>query len=162
MKAVIVDIDGICFDPTERLARCKNDNSTIDWNRAFSNEEIILDPVINGAPEAIDRIFSLNNVEIVFITGRSEKCRKVTEWSLDYNDMFNYADLFMRQENDFRHDHEIKAEIIKAYRIIYFKNEIIAAIDDDYNGKLKPMYESLGIPCFLSFEDFFGSEVWKE
>lgn len=39
-RVVIIDIDGICFNPTQRLERCKDAGGKIDWDKAFSNDEV--------------------------------------------------------------------------------------------------------------------------
>ena len=67
----------------------------------------------------------------------------------------------MRKREDLRPDHEVKRACIEVVQISEAADSVvvifIAAIDDDYSGKLKLMYESLGIPCFTSFADFFAT-----
>jgi hypothetical protein len=75
-NVVIVDIDGICFDPIERLNRCRKQDGKIDWARAFSNEEVIRDPIIPGASKAVYRISY--SFAIIYLTGRSYKCEIAT------------------------------------------------------------------------------------
>jgi len=157
MKAVIIDLDGICFDPTERLKRCKKEDGTIDWNKAFSPEQIVCDPVIEHSEHATWKIWEW--YKIVYLTGRSNIARAANMISLFVNNDFAPGMLCMRKENDLRPDHQLKAEGIDFLKENY-KMNFVAAIDDDYNGKLKPMYELLGIPCFLTFEIFFRSELW--
>lgn len=164
MKTIIIDLDGVCFDPTERLKRCRKEDGTIDWNRGFLNEEVIQDTVIHSAVNAVQEI--AQQFEIFYLTGRSYKCEKATRTALWLKNDFPSGWLSMRVEGDTRPDDEIKKEKIEMTRSGFYEGvtshtEIIAAIDDDYNGKLKPMYESLGIPCFTSFHQFWESEVWK-
>ena len=156
-RYVIIDIDGICFDPTDRLNRCKREDGTIDWHKAFSNEEVEKDPAIEGAAKATHRIDEF--YWIVYMTGRSNCCFEATFQRLrDSN--FAFARVVMREQGDFRTDHELKRDCIEDMRI-FEDAHFVAAIDDDYGGRLKPMYESLGIVCFTSFEDFFASEIWQ-
>jgi len=156
-KYVIIDIDGICFDPTDRLNRCKKEDGSIDWGKAFSNEEVRQDPVIEGAAEATQQI--AEKYWIVYMTGRSYDCFEATFHRLrDSN--FAFARLVMREYGDLRPDYELKRNRIRDMRM-FEAADFAAAIDDDYGGKLKPMYESLGIVCFTSFEDFFASEIWQ-
>jgi len=165
MNTIIIDIDGICLDPTARLERCKDTKGVIDWERVFSNEEVSQDPPIEGAFEALGEIDEESSYHFIFITGRSDKCRDATENALlDSDDPIYacpWARIFMRKDGDTRPDYEIKKEFIEAYKII-FREDFIAAIDDDWSGNLKRMYESLGIPMFYSFDEFFQSDWWDK
>lgn len=156
MQTITIDIDGICFDPTARLERCKDEKGKIDWEKAFSDKEIIKDLPFRGAAKATHTIWK--RFRFCYLTGRSQSCHEATLIALRRCG-FRLAPIEMRKRDDFRSDHEIKTERIKSFQENGF--DFAAAIDDDYNGKLKPMYESLGIPCFTSFEEFFESEVWR-
>jgi len=170
MLTIIIDLDGICFNPAERLNRCKKDDGTIDWDRAFSNSEVMQDSVIAGAAEAV---FSIADIGfgIIYLTGRGNRCLKAT-WDALYNNQFVMPSydvpmscrLEMRDYDDVRPDNEIKEERIKWLKMLPLNEpekyyDLVAAVDDDYNGTLKPMYEALGIPCFTSFKEFFSSEA---
>jgi hypothetical protein len=165
---IIIDLDGVCFDAMPRLERCKDAQGKIDWDRAFSNEEVMLDAILPGAPENVSKINK--QFEIIYLTGRSKRCFDGTLEALRRGHFpvptgFRSI-LEMRAIDDLRPDHEIKEETIKWLRMLPLNEEtkyynFIAAIDDDYSGKLKPMYEHLGIPCFLSFDEFFRNEIWK-
>jgi hypothetical protein len=151
METVIVDIDGVCFDSTDRLDRCR-DGLTIDWKRAFSNKEVALDPPIKGAAGST-RIIS-RRYDIVYLTGRSETCREGTDEALRKHG-FAEGKLIMKAIDDYNPDHVFKsAEIDKEAQ-----REFIASIDDDWSGKLKDMYEDRGIPHFYLFEEFFEGGI---
>lgn len=158
MQTVIIDLDGICFDSAARLERCKDNEGKIDWDKAFSDKEIIQDPAIPGAAKSTHII--QRRFQLLYLTGRSDKCHKITAIALQAHGFFTRATMAMRKPDDFHPDHEIKAKKIQAYQEANY--EFVAAIDDDYNGKLKPFYEDLGIPCFTSFAQFFESEIWKK
>jgi len=157
-KIVIIDIDGVLFDPTERLERCKEEGGIINWARAFSNEEVYQDPVIKGAPEAIQQINS--RFRIIYLTGRSNNCVDATTERMR-EEGFVKERIITRPSGDFTPDDKLKRESIEKLRFLY-DYDFVAVIDDNYNGKLKPMYEALGIPCFLTFQDFFQSDIWKK
>ena len=158
MKTVIVDIDGVCFDPTERLARC-SDGLRMDWQRLFSNEEVATDKPIPLAAKRTRKIAC--KFDIMYLTGRAQSCYTATHNSFVMHEFGGYSSskLFMRASPDHRSGHLVKQEYIICQR----NNgvEFVAAIDDDWSGMLKTMYESLGIPHFYNFEQFFASEVWN-
>tara|TARA_Y100000310_G_scaffold60643_1_gene55968 strand:+ start:326 stop:811 length:486 start_codon:yes stop_codon:yes gene_type:complete len=155
MKTVIIDLDGVCFDSIPRLERCKDETGQINWDRAFSDAEVSGDLPLVGAAEATRKIE--NEFMVIYLTGRSTKCMLSTIGSLG---RYNFANkpVMMRMSYDTRPDDKVKREHIENLKVWNF----VAAIDDDYSGKLKPMYESLGIPHFCTFEEFFQSAIWKE
>lgn len=161
LKIVIVDLDGVCFDPIDRLNRCKDAEGNIDWERAFSNEEVAKDPVIEGAVKATRTI--AKKYRLLYLTGRATSCFTATYEALEKH---NFGEdiilpgkhrphflIRMRKLDDIRPDDVIKKEQIEYRR--KHGAEFLAAIDDDYNGQLKPMYENLGIPHYYNFNEFF-------
>jgi hypothetical protein len=157
MRTVIVDLDGVCFDPTDRLERCKDDSGNIDWERAFMDKEVIQDVPIPGAAKATLQISRRHPV--IYMTGRSYYCHYATRLSLTVNGFASsFEGVIMRRLGDLRPDHEVKKEMILDRQD---DNEFIAVIDDDWSGKLKAMYEALDIPHFYTFNEFFESEVWN-
>jgi hypothetical protein len=164
---IIIDLDGVCFDAMPRLERCKDASGIIDWNKAFSNEEVMLDPILPGASENVSKIS--HRFEIIYLTGRSKRCWVGTLAALRERHFpvpFGLRNgLEMRGRDDLRPAYEVKEDNITWLRMLPLYEEkkyyhFIAAIDDDYSGILKPMYNRLGIPCFLSFDEFFRSEIW--
>ena len=154
MKTIIIDIDGICFDPAGRLNRCRNEDGTTNWKRAHSNDEVAQDPVIEGAAEATKKIW--RQFDIYYLTDRRKTCYDATLDAL-WKNHFRDAPIEVRQYDDVRPELEMKAVRIKMLQEQGIN--LIAAIDDD--GTLKSMYETSGVPCFTSFKDFFESEVCK-
>ena len=148
--AIIVDIDGILFDPTARLERCKKLNNTIDWDKAFSNVEVINDPMLPNANAKLKLLSSLLSYVplIILMTGRSDACTDATIAAMVVNDIC-WDTIEMRKTNDLRPDHEVKAEMIRLYSNYTF----LFAVDDDYNGGLTPMYNSFGIPVYYSLDE---------
>ena len=155
MNTILIDIDGICFDPTERLNRCKYPQGTTDWNRAFSNSEVIQDPMLPNANSKVMLIVRLlthqyQSINVLYLTGRSTQCREATLSALNtYNfTRAHHQTLLMREKEDIRPDVIVKADHIQQL------NTIIASIDDDYNGTLGPMYKEHKIPHYKSLDDY--------
>lgn len=135
-KAFIVDIDGsITIGPHNR--------SPYEWNKVgqdLPNELSII--LVNG-------LFASSNYDIVFLSGRDEVCRTLTEEWLEFNTKipkeYIKSHLFMRKQNDMRKDTIIKEEL-------FFEH-----IDGKYNVKYcledRPVvyrqYLELGITPFF-------------
>lgn len=162
---VAIDLDGVCFYAIPRLIKHAIGEYTLtiqketglpiiegefDWDRMQTSEEVITDPVIIDAPEATREIAT--NYDIVYITARPDSCKKGTLEALVKNG-FAEGLLWMREYGDWRSSAIIKKELIieNEYRLNAL---IVAAIDDDYNGGLKAMYEELGIPHFYTLKEF--------
>ena len=157
MNTIIIDIDGICLDPIPRLNRCKQDDGTIDWNRAFRNAEVIQDPMLPNAnakvmlivKQLIDRYPSIH---VIYLTGRSMSCREATLSAMGVMGFTrcHQQTLLMRKLGDTRPDAIIKSEYIDEMT----EDTFIAAIDDDYNGTLGPMYIEKNIPHYKSLDAY--------
>lgn len=150
-KVAIIDIDNTCVSANERLEGCTK-NDEIDWDCAFDNQEIIKDPVIPGAPEAVKKIVD-SGFSIIYLTGRSEVCRTGTEQTLAKYGFPQGVSILMRKIGDSRADEELKREVLLALSEQY---EIIGAVDDDWSGKLSRMYEELGINHAKTFDEFIA------
>ena len=114
----IFDIDGT-------LAH-NNDRNPYDESKVFEDT-----PDIN-IKQLFQTISSINSdeliEEIIFCSGRSEKCRKDTEKWLNYHIQNNYSyKLMMREENDSRKDYIVKKEMWEEI----VKTNYIAGIFDD-------------------------------
>lgn len=153
LATIIVDIDDVCFNAKARIARHTKDGKT-NWNAAYVNEEVEKDPVIAGAPADTRRIAEQFN--IVYLTGRSEKCRKATQEALQKNN-FAKGRLVMRGREDKYESATVKRTWIDKLSYLF-----IAAVDDDDSGKLHAMYENCNIPHFISFAALFHSQIWQE
>ena len=84
----------------------------------------------------------------VFLTGRRELCRfKTIQWFCKYApDFADYA-LFMRKDNDLRHDTEVKPEKLEElHKRGHIAKEDIAFILEDRTSMVKKWRE-LGYTC---------------
>lgn len=121
-EAIICDLDGTLsiFEYTNGLT-IRN-----AYAAELSESDIICRPVAMAISA-----FYANGVEVIFLSGRSEDCRKPTEAFLrrvcdEYN--LSYNKLLMRKSNDGRSDSIVKKEIFDEH--LKDKYNIVAVFDD--------------------------------
>lgn len=123
---IICDIDG-----TIALARNR------DW---FEYDKVITDTEEWRVIHLVRELSKTNR--IIFITGREEICRNVTEcWMRKYG--FKNYDLYMRPEGDNRKDEIIKKEIFETQVDPHYN---VTAVFDDRDAVVK-MWRDLGLLC---------------
>lgn len=110
VKYVVVDLDGTVADCTHRLHFINGE--TKDWKgfyEACKDDKPIM--------SMIDMVRALNEryYNVIFLTGRSELDRNVTQEWLQANNLWNYDDLIMRPLEDHRHDSVVKLEMLNNY-----------------------------------------------
>lgn len=149
---VIFDIDGFLIDVDARKKRILSGqkNEDINWKEFFKN--IKKDKPINaGILIAKAFIDYLPQVEIMFLTGRTETVRRQTlEWlseNLRINE--NKIDLTMRPKNNFAEDYIFKEQVGAE---LGFRN-IDLAFDD--TKEIIDMWERHKVPCCRFF---YGGE----
>ncbi len=145
---VLVDLDETLFNSSRRMQAATLDGE-IDWYRAFDNEMIKQDPVIEGAVEAVNKIADMG-FKICYLTSRSAICYHATKDALNKAD-FPDGWLEMRKISDVRRSHVIKGEVI-ARLLSHCDDLIVGAIDDDFSGLSKEMYYSNNILHFYEYE----------
>lgn len=145
---VIFDIDGFLVDVDERKKRILsgNKNENINWKEFFKN--IRRDkPIKAGILIAKAFIEYLPQVEIMFLTGRTETVRRETlEWlseNLRINE--NKIDLTMRPKNNFDEDYIFKEQVGAE---LGFRN--IDLVFDD-TEKIIDMWKQHNVPCCRFF-----------
>lgn len=111
-KAIMVDIDGT-------LAHM-NGRGPFEWHRVG---EDAVDPVVR---DLITRE-AASDVNIILMSGRDSICRKDTEKWLEENGV-PYDCLYMRPENDFRPDTEVKREMY--FQHVHGEYDVMYVIDD--------------------------------
>jgi predicted kinase len=120
---VIVDIDG--------TAALMNGRGPYDWHSVHT--DLPNEPVCHLIREIQDKV--------IFVSGRDEVCRALTEkWLFDQN-LIGGADLFMRPAGDMRDDRIVKEEIYR--RQIEGKYNVRLVLDD--RPKIIRMWRSLGL-----------------
>lgn len=127
IDVIIVDIDG--------TIALRGNRDPYDFN--WVSQDKPNTPIVQLVKHLSDSTYC----ELVFVSGRSEVCRKeTTEWLEKHG--FMYPILFMRKLNDFRADQIVKKEI--------YETEIFPArvwfVLDDRNRTVK-IWRELGLTC---------------
>jgi hypothetical protein len=139
---IIVDIDGTVSKVGNRLKYLQQ--SPKDWDSFYEacNEDNPIESICNLI-KGLDT-HPYVSYELVFCTGRRESVREKTEEWIDNRIglLFEYK-LLMRKNGDFRHDTEVKPELLKEAGISI---DNIAFILEDRNSMVKKWRE-LGFTC---------------
>lgn len=130
IKAIICDIDGTLallgdrnrYDPTTGEDLLNNPIAHI--LKVYDNQTII-------------------PVELILISGREEKYRKVTKDWLKKHGITHYKNFYMRKTGDFRKDFIIKKELFEKY--IKGKYDILFVLDD--RDQVVKMWRDEGLTC---------------
>ena len=90
--------------------------------------------------------------EVIFCTGRPERCRVDTEWWLETktNVPSDGYKLLMRKDGDFRADYVVKQEILDAH---IDKDRVLFVLDD--RQQVVDMWRRNGLTCFQVAEGNF-------
>jgi phosphoglycolate phosphatase-like HAD superfamily hydrolase len=139
--AWIFDVDGTLVDVDPILYHIVNqDRSTESFKKNFDKFH---QDSINCSPhkDVVDMAWEVcNDVDVIIVTARKEKYRALTSrWLVD-NDVPHIA-LFMRQDNDYREDYDVKKDILE--HINQYWN-VKHAVDD--NPSIIQLWEENGIP----------------
>jgi FMN phosphatase YigB (HAD superfamily) len=136
-KAIIVDCDGTLCNIDHRIWRIQQNPK--DWEGFHS--EMHLDPVNENVKRAVKAW--AEDHEILFVTGRFEKYKSMTSAWLARNlpeTISNYR-LYMRKDDDYRKDAEVKQEIYQ-YQIHPFF-DVRLVLDD--RKRVVDMWRALGL-----------------
>ena len=152
MKDIIVcDLDGTLCNIDHRTHFVQvAQGERKDWDSFFNGvpNDTVNEPVL----EVLDRFrFALDEFEfeIVFCSGRPERCRADTEaWLKQHG--FNHYALWMREDGDFRRDDIVKQEILDKY---LEKDRVLFVLDD--RDQVVDMWRRNGLTCFQVAEGDF-------
>jgi hypothetical protein len=143
----VVDIDGTLADFGRRLVEAGPEPSRADkkvyadWVFKIQNEDTLLaDKPVQGMKELIEELGRWN--EVVYLTGREEQWRKVTDTWLYENDFPGYG-LIMRPDDNYQETAQFKEDVIDDLIINYRPNSVVI-IDDDQSGELEKMCKRRG------------------
>lgn len=132
MDIYICDIDGTLAD--------KGDRNPYDESKVFNDTPLPTCEVIKDIISV-----SISNPPVIFLSGRTEKCRKdTTSWLINHLWLEQDPVLYMRKEGDNRPDEVIKAELYKEH--IEGKYKVIGVFDDRL--KVCRMWWSMGLFVF--------------
>ena len=138
-KIVIVDIDGTISKVGDRLKYLEQNPK--DWDSFY--EACEEDMPISAIMELVKIL--RYEYEIVFCTGRREGVRQKTERWIWLSSMNAFLDpkIIMRPDGDFRHDTEVKPEMLEKAGVPL---HLIAFVLEDRNSMVKKWRE-LGLTC---------------
>lgn len=106
---IVVDIDGTIAKVGDRLKYLQQEKK--DWDAFY--EHCDEDEPIDEMCQLVADLFVLGR-DIVFCTGRRESVREKTKNWLTQNVISTYDDeLLMRKDGDWRHDTEVKPELLQ-------------------------------------------------
>lgn len=106
---IVVDIDGTIAKVGDRLKYLQQEKK--DWDAFY--EHCDEDEPIDEMCQLVADLFVLGR-DIVFCTGRRESVREKTRNWLTQNVISTYDDeLLMRKDGDWRHDTEVKPELLQ-------------------------------------------------
>lgn len=144
MGVFLVDIDGTV---AKRNTDDPNVRSPFDWSRV--DEDLPNQPVIDVVWALAD-----SGHKIIYVSGRSDACRKETGWWLDDHVGEEIGDLLlMREDGDHRSDAIVKRELYEKYvEPVYGKP---TAVLDDRNKVVKMWREELGLTVLQVAEGDF-------
>jgi hypothetical protein len=146
MKIIIVDIDGTISKVGDRLKYLLQDPK--DWD-SFYNDCFDDEPILEICTMVEELSFGY---PIVFCTGRRESCRdKTIQWINKYMNNIEPYQLLMRHNKDYRHDTEVKPELINNAGILL---KDIRFVLEDRNSMVKKWRE-LGLICLQVAEGDF-------
>ena len=131
--AIIVDIDG--------TVALRGDRSPYDETRV--SEDRPNEPVIALIQQLWAAYMYADSLKIIFMSGRTEKCRQATEDWLDENVGVMYAGLYMREEGDFRKDWLVKQELFDTF--VRDRYNVLWVFDD--RNSVVSMWRSMGLTC---------------
>lgn len=127
---IVVDIDGTIAKVGDRLKYLQQEKK--DWDAFY--EHCDEDEPIDEMCQLVADLFVLGR-DIVFCTGRRESVRGKTRNWLTANVMSTYdSELLMRKDGDWRHDTEVKPELLqkagitpdKVYFILEDRDSMVA------------------------------------
>ena len=137
-KTIIFDIDGTLADLNGRDKFLHN--GTKDWEsfNAHMDQDLPNTPII----ELYRTLYASQRYEIILVSGRQERFRKVTGTWLTFHNI-PFDTLLMRKNTDIRHDCEVKQDILKSLQAQ--GKEILFTVDD--RQSVVDMWRANGITC---------------
>lgn len=138
-KIVVVDIDGTVSKVGDRLKYLQQDKK--DWDAFY--EHCYEDAAIEDMCRLVEDLWQVW-YHIVFCTGRRESVREKTkEWIKQHIAIgWNY-DLLMRKDGDWRHDTEVKPELLQNANIA--PGDVCFILED--RDSMVAKWRELGFRC---------------
>lgn len=144
--AIIIDLDGTLCNVQHRLHHIQKEPK--DWPAFF-------DACVNDTPNpAVLMLYALAcnaGIAVIYVSGRPETHRALTEIWLKRHMANGHALLLMRPAGDYRPDDTIKRELFEAH--IAGAYDVQFTVDD--RASVVAMWRSLGLTCFQVAEGNF-------
>lgn len=137
-RCYIFDIDGTLADHTHRLYHIAKEPK--DWRAFFA--EVGGDKRIPHMWELCNDLFCTGST-FVYVSGRSDECRSLTQDWLNWNDFPCSDQLYMRKAGDHRPDYQVKGELLD--QLLADGYVPIMAFDD--RTQVVNFWRSRGVPC---------------
>lgn len=144
MKHIIIcDIDGTIADCSHRKHFLEEEPK--NWEGFFREDLVLQDKAIEATRHLLWMVcLSPDKYQILFITGRMEKHRAVTEkWLADKLWFLWMPAVYMRADCDFRPDYEVKEDYVT--RLALARRTVFALED---TPAVVEMYRRHGIACW--------------
>lgn len=138
MKTIIFDIDGTLADLNGREDFLHQEKP--DW-KSF-NENMDKDLPNTPVVALYRTLYKSKEYEMILVSGRQERFRKVTETWLAWHEI-PFDTLLMRSDDDNRHDSEVKQDILRELQAQ--GKEILFTVDD--RQSVVDMWRANGITC---------------
>ena len=140
-KCIVIDIDGTVAKMVNR--------GPFEWNKV--GDDLPRTFVLN----AVYGIEYFEGVRPIFLSGRDSVCRDETfRWlKINFDDLIEQDQLFMRAEGDMRKDRIIKDELF--WKHVAPNYNVVAAFDD--RRQMVQYWTDIGVPLFNvgdTYEDF--------
>ncbi|MBR2392665.1 MAG: hypothetical protein IKA93_03740 [Elusimicrobiaceae bacterium] len=138
MKTILFDIDGTLADLNGREKYLKQEKA--DWKNFNAKME---EDLPNTAVVSLYRaLYESGKFEIILVSGRQERFRKVTETWLAWHEI-PFDRLLMRPDADQRPDSEVKQDILNTLKAQ--GKEVLFTVDD--RQSVVDMWRANGITC---------------
>ena len=136
---IVVDIDGTIAKAGDRLKYLQQEKK--DWDAFY--EHCDEDAPIQDMIDLVESLYVIGYV-IVFCTGRRESIRKKTcAWLFNHLGLVTKFPLLMRKDGDFRHDTEVKPELLKEKNIT--PDRVVCILED--RDSMVSKWRELGYRC---------------
>jgi hypothetical protein len=151
---IICDLDGTLANCEHRVHHVRNKPKNWDAFYAGVREDEVNGPVLN----ILDKFLCYEGLRynIIFCSGRPERCREDTVWWLKevahiwYSEHSTDVQLFMRKDGDYRADYIVKQEILDTQ---IDKDRVLFVLDD--RQQVVDMWRRNGLTCFQVAEGDF-------
>jgi len=146
VDAIIIDLDGTLCDCRHRMHYVKQ--SPPNWPAFF---DACVDDTPNPAIVALYTMACESGIVVIYVSGRPETHRVLTEAWLTSHWLAQHTALLMRTAGDYRPDTIVKRELYEQH--IAGKYEILFTVDD--RASVVAMWRSLGLTCLQCAEGDF-------